>query len=117
MVMIGIASAPVGVDVEALPADATATEVADLLHPAERAEIVSAAPATRADVFAGIWTRKEAYLKAVGTGVGHGLEQEYLGAEGRAPTPEDFTIASVPVVAGYRAAVAVAAGGDPADHR
>jgi 4'-phosphopantetheinyl transferase len=113
MILIGIASAPVGVDVEALPARATATEVAELLHPEERAEIFAVAPATRAEAFARVWTRKEAYLKAVGTGAGHGLEQDYLGAEGRAPAPEDFTIADVPVAAGYRAAVAVRGASTP----
>jgi 4'-phosphopantetheinyl transferase len=114
VVMIAVASAPVGVDVEALPAPAVAAEVAELLHPEERAEIRLAAPAARPEVFARVWTRKEAYLKALGAGLGHGLERDYLGAEVRAPAPEGFTIASVPVAAGYRAAVALDGAPTPA---
>jgi 4'-phosphopantetheinyl transferase len=103
--------------VTALPAPAAAVEAAELLHPEERAEIRSAAPAARAEAFARVWTRKEAYLKALGTGVGHGLERDYLGAEGRAPAPQGFTIASVPVTAGYRAAVALDGAPTPARAR
>jgi 4'-phosphopantetheinyl transferase len=108
--MIGIGSARVGVDIEALPTRAAAAEVAERLHPEERLEVLSAAPARQAEIFARVWTRKEAYLKALGTGIGHGLESDYLGAEGRAPGPEGFAVASVPVAAGYAAAVAVHGG-------
>jgi 4'-phosphopantetheinyl transferase len=105
--MIGIAAAPVGVDIEALPTGATVTEVSELLHPDERTEIFSASPAARAEAFARVWTRKEAYLKGVGTGVAHDLAAEYLGTEARAAGPPGWTVANVPVDAGYHAAVAV----------
>jgi 4'-phosphopantetheinyl transferase len=107
VVMIGIASAPVGVDVEALPRGTTVDEVTELLHPAERAEILSTAPATRAEVFTRVWTRKEAYLKGVGVGVIHGLGADYPGIEERTAVPVGWTVVNVPVAAGYDAAVAV----------
>jgi 4'-phosphopantetheinyl transferase len=107
VVLIGIAAVPVGVDIEALPSAPTVAEVAELLHPAEREEILAAPPAIRAEVFARVWTRKEAYLKGVGTGVGHGLDSDYLGTEGREAAPAGWTVIGVPVATGYAAAVAV----------
>ena len=106
--MAGIASVPVGVDIEALPASATVAEVTGLLHPAERTEINSAAPGPRTETFSRIWTRKEAYLKAIGLGVTHDLSADYLGTQGRAAAPAGWTVATIPVPAGYGAAVAVA---------
>ena len=108
MVMAGIASVPVGVDIEALPSSATVAEVTGLLHPAERTEINSAAPGPRTETFSRIWTRKEAYLKAIGLGVAHDLSADYLGTQGRAAAPAGWTVATIPVPAGYGAAVAVA---------
>jgi 4'-phosphopantetheinyl transferase len=116
VVMIAIASAQVGVDIEALPTDATVSEVAELLHPAEREEILSAPHATRAAIFARVWTRKEAYLKGVGIGVGHGLDRDYLGTQERAPGPVGWAVIDVPVAAGYGAAVAVRGTGAPSRH-
>jgi 4'-phosphopantetheinyl transferase len=104
--LVALASVPVGVDVEALPADPAVAEVAELLHPAERAEILAAPAATRAEVFTRLWTRKEAYLKGVGTGVAHDLAREYVGMDERAPEPAGWTILELPMAAGYVAAVA-----------
>lgn len=108
IVLIGIASAPVGVDVEALPDLETITEVSVLLHAAERTEILSAAPSKRAAAFARVWTRKEAYLKGVGIGVTHDLAADYLGTEERATAPLGWTVISLEAAAGYAAAAAVA---------
>src|SRR5215210_3353786 len=55
--LIAIAREPVGVDIEALPPPETVAEVSGVLHPSERAEIVSAPADVRAEVFARIWTR------------------------------------------------------------
>ena len=107
VVLIGIASAPVGVDVEALPQPETVAEVSALLHPAERTEIASAAPSKRAAVFTRIWTRKEAYLKGIGMGVIHDLAADYLGTEERVAAPRGWTVATVPITVGYAGAVAV----------
>jgi 4'-phosphopantetheinyl transferase len=81
LMLIAIAPAPVGVDVEILPPPETIAEVSALLHPGERAEVLSAAPTSRARVFATIWTRKEAYLKGIGVGIAADLATEYLGIE------------------------------------
>jgi len=112
LVLIGIASTPVGVDIEALPDGETVAEVSALLHPAERIEISSAALSQRAEVFARIWTRKEAYLKGIGVGVAHELAADYLGTEEAATAPEGWTVVTLPMSAGYAAAAAVQSAGD-----
>jgi 4'-phosphopantetheinyl transferase len=110
VILIAVATAPVGVDVEAVALPDVAGRVAELLHPAERAELVAAAPSERAMVFTRLWTRKEAYLKGVGVGVAHGLALEYLGFEGRAAAPSDWSVLEVPVPDPYLSAAAVRTG-------
>jgi 4'-phosphopantetheinyl transferase len=106
-VLVGISSSPVGVDIEALPRWSTVAEVSSLLHPDERAEVAAAAPAERRLVFARIWTRKEAYLKGIGSGVAVDLAADYLGTEERAAGPKGWVVATVPTGAGHVAAAAV----------
>jgi len=62
---------PVGVDVEPLAplADAAAL-IRELYTPAEQAALRAAAPADYWRLFYTIWTRKEAYAKALGRGIG-----------------------------------------------
>jgi len=107
LVLIGIAPAPVGVDVEVLPPPETIADVSALLHAAERKEVLSAAPTRRAHVFATIWTRKEAYLKGIGVGIAADLATDYLGVDGQANTPKGWSVINVPVAAGYAAAAAI----------
>ena len=106
LVLVGVAAAPVGVDVEQVPEPQVAADLSARLHPAEQREI---AAAPRPEVaFATVWTRKEAYLKGIGTGLSRGLGTDYLGAAGLAPLPDGWSVLDVPVPAGYAGAVAVA---------
>jgi 4'-phosphopantetheinyl transferase len=107
LVLVGLAHVPVGVDVEALANDRTLDPVVSLLHPAERDEIIAARPAERGPVFTRLWTRKEAYLKGLGTGIAHGLNTDYLGTQQPTSMPPGWEILEVPVPAGYAAAAAV----------
>jgi 4'-phosphopantetheinyl transferase len=62
---------PVGVDVEPLtPLADVAALIRELYAPAEQAALRAAAPADYWRLFYTIWTRKEAYAKALGRGVG-----------------------------------------------
>ena len=107
VVLIAIAAVPVGVDVQIFPHDETPSEVSSLLHAEERSEIASAAPSKRTEVFTRLWTRKEAYLKGIGTGVAHDLDAEYLGTRPHGAAPPDWTVLDLPVAAGYAAAAAI----------
>ena len=106
LVLVGVAATPVGVDVEQVPEVQVAADLSARLHPAEQHEI---AAAPRPEVaFARVWTRKEAYLKGIGTGLSRGLVTDYLGGTGLAPLPAGWSVLDVPVPAGYAGAVAVA---------
>ncbi len=108
LILIGIATAPVGVDIE-IPARAdTVRDVGELLHEAERAELLAAPASERATVFTRLWTRKEAYLKGVGVGVGHGLATPYVGSEPRSAAPRGWSVLDVAVPHPYAAAAAMA---------
>ncbi|MER7701201.1 4'-phosphopantetheinyl transferase superfamily protein [Streptomyces sp. NPDC096095] len=104
-VLIGIAARPLGVDIEPVPEAARARALARVLHPAEAAEI--AADHDAALTFARIWTRKEAYLKGIGTGLGRALDADYLGLRDRTASPRGWALANVEVARGHAAAVAV----------
>ncbi|MET8772983.1 4'-phosphopantetheinyl transferase superfamily protein [Streptomyces sp. NPDC004658] len=109
--LLGLAAVPVGVDVQRIPA-ATTTEVCTrLLHPGERAELAELAelpPQRLAAAFAQVWARKEAYLKGLGTGLGHPPHLDYLGTPGPGrPGPAGWTVRDLPCGPAHRAAVAV----------
>lgn len=67
IVAVALAHDPVGVDIELIePAKHVPL---DLLHPAEQAELLTIPASEQACHFAQIWTVKEAWLKALGTGL------------------------------------------------
>lgn len=107
LVLIGLASAPVGVDVEASPSLRAVGEASALLHPAERQELMAVDPEIRPATFTQLWCRKEAYLKGIGVGVAHGVADEYLGTRPHAIAPSGWTLLDVPVAAGFFASVAL----------
>ncbi|MEW2067745.1 4'-phosphopantetheinyl transferase superfamily protein [Streptomyces sp. NPDC007346] len=108
LVLIGIAAQPVGVDIEPVPEAARARTLARALHPAEAAEIAADDDVPLA--FARIWTRKEAYLKGIGTGLSRALDADYLGLRASAASPRGWALSSLDVARGYAAAVAVRTG-------
>jgi 4'-phosphopantetheinyl transferase len=110
VILIGIATAPVGVDVQVLAESETVTDVAPLLHPVERAELAAAAPSERPAAFTRLWTRKEAYLKGLGVGVAHGTATEYLGSQNCAPSPRGWSVVDVQVPPSYASAAALRTG-------
>ncbi len=66
MVAVALARRPVGVDVEAV--DARAAPPVAVLHPDESAWLLAQPEQERALAFARLWSAKEAYVKALGTG-------------------------------------------------
>ncbi|MEO3972434.1 4'-phosphopantetheinyl transferase superfamily protein [Streptomyces sp. CAU 1734] len=108
MVLIALAAAPVGVDVEALADDATITEITGQLHPRERAELAALEAGERSSAFTRCWTRKESVLKATGAGLNEGTAHLYVGTGSRPAAPDSgWLLSDVPTDPGYAAAVAV----------
>jgi 4'-phosphopantetheinyl transferase len=107
LALIGIAAEPVGVDVEVVAGDGTVEDVEVLLHRAERDELAESAPSDRPLLFARIWTRKEAYLKGIGSGVADDLARDYLGITGREDGPRGWAAIEVPAPEGFAAAAAI----------
>jgi 4'-phosphopantetheinyl transferase len=70
--LCAVGGAPVGVDVEAVPAGAGYLELMSALEPRERRAVGALPAAERAAAFTQCWVRKEAYLK----GTGEGLSRE-----------------------------------------
>lgn len=71
---------PVGVDVERVDAPLDGAE--HRLHPVERRELDDVPADQRAGAFTRTWVRKEAYLKAIGTGLRRDTRLDYV-APGR----------------------------------
>jgi 4'-phosphopantetheinyl transferase len=70
MVLLALATAPVGVDVEPASRAEVASELSSTLHPAE-VELVAALPPDRRDAAVlACFVRAEAHLKGLGTGLG-----------------------------------------------
>ncbi|MEV7373669.1 4'-phosphopantetheinyl transferase superfamily protein [Streptomyces sp. NPDC090301] len=86
-VLVAVASVPVGVDVETVPADGVVRDVGTALHPRERAELAALPVSARAGAFARCWARKEAALKATGVALVRGAVEPYVGT-GLAPAPD-----------------------------
>ncbi|MEJ8838046.1 4'-phosphopantetheinyl transferase family protein [Ramlibacter sp. AN1133] len=85
-IAIGPDAPAVGVDVEG-PAPGLAPDVEAIARshfsPAERAEVLAAAPKERMKLFLRVWTLKEAVLKTTGAGLSHPLRTvEVSGARG-----------------------------------
>ena len=106
LVLVGLAAKLVGVDVEMHSSGAAFSEVAPLLHPYERSELESLPVGQRDREFSRLWARKEAWLKARGTGIAHGLAAGPLGTGER--DPDGWVILDVDLGTQYAAAAAVA---------
>jgi len=106
LAMVGVAAVPVGVDVEKLPRQETVEICSRALHPGERSELEQAPGAERNVRFGRIWTRKEAFLKGIGTGLSRPSTEDYLGADARLH-PHGWTMVDVPCDPTHCAAAAV----------
>lgn len=109
LALVGTAPVPIGVDVDLVSDPTAGAELASMLHRTEQRELAALAPAQRPRALARLWTRKEAYLKGLGSGLGRDPSLDYVGtttADGPSP-PAGWTLLDVPVDRGYAAAVAV----------
>jgi 4'-phosphopantetheinyl transferase len=75
MVLAVAPNSPVGVDVERWSVDVEFTDLIQrFFSPAERREFAALQPSDQCAGFFACWSRKEAYIKAIGTGVSEGLD-------------------------------------------
>jgi 4'-phosphopantetheinyl transferase len=102
----------VGADVQRLPSPQTAEACLPALHPAEREELGKIPEHERTMAFGRLWTRKEAYLKGLGTGLTRGADLDYLGEAGLAERPTGWVVGNLPLCSTHIAAVALAGAGD-----
>ena len=98
----------VGVDIEAIRTIADVDGiVARFMSPAEQRALASLPPAHRLPAFFQCWTRKEAYVKGIGTGLGFPLADLDVWHGGRRrATVSGWSIHQVDVAPGFAAAVA-----------
>lgn len=111
VVLLAFADALVGVDAERVPAGSVVTEVSGTLHPRERDELTQLPGELRPVAFARCWTRKEAYLKGTGAGLGGEPSVTFVGCGDRPGSPPGWRIGDIPgVFEGYAAAWALRLG-------
>ncbi|MER5830711.1 4'-phosphopantetheinyl transferase superfamily protein [Streptomyces sp. NPDC002130] len=107
--LLAFADSAVGADIERLPAPEVVSALTVTLHPREAAELAACPPDRRPAAFARLWTRKEAYLKGLGTGLGRDLGLDHLGGSAAGPgRVPGWAVDDVAVGQGCAAAVAVA---------
>jgi 4'-phosphopantetheinyl transferase len=110
-VLVGVAKRPIGLDVEQLRHAAPSRQLmARVCSPDELRVLEAMLEADRARAFMTVWTRKEAYGKAIGRGLDFTLRSVTVGVGGSIISG-DWRVADVDVEPGYAAAV-VALGPD-----
>ncbi|UQX03441.1 4'-phosphopantetheinyl transferase superfamily protein [Streptomyces sp. RerS4] len=107
LVLVGVAPEAIGVDVEPVSGPARVATVLHRLHPAEQAELTSLPVPRRTVAFTRLWTRKEAFLKATGSGLARGLRTDYLGAGAPHRHPRGWSVSDVAAPPDHAAAAVV----------
>ncbi|MFZ4238127.1 4'-phosphopantetheinyl transferase family protein [Streptomyces murinus] len=108
LVLVALAGAPVGVDVEGVATVEAVRSAQCALHAAEVAELARLPAHERQAAFTRTWVRKEAYLKGLGTGLVRDPALDHVGTGPRPVSPSpDWSLRDVLVPAGYAAAVAL----------
>ncbi len=109
----------IGVDVEFIREDFAVFDIAERFFSPKEVEALRALPPdAHAPAFFNCWTRKEAYIKALGEGLSHPLDTftvslapgepaALLATENEPAAAQEWTLKEVPLKDGYVAAVAV----------
>ncbi|WP_229852018.1 4'-phosphopantetheinyl transferase family protein [Streptomyces roseolus] len=111
LALAAVAHARVGADVQRIPSDTTVEACLPALHPDEREELLAVPAHARAAVFGRLWTRKEAYLKGLGTGLNRAPSLDYLGEGEPAGRPPGWLVGNLPLCEGHVGAVALRGSG------
>ncbi|MFF8280733.1 4'-phosphopantetheinyl transferase family protein [Streptomyces lateritius] len=111
LALVAVAESRIGADVQRLPSTETAEACLPALHPAEREELGRLPVPERTVAFGRLWTRKEAYLKGLGTGLARGAHLDYLGEYGAGERPAGWVVGNLPLCESHVAAVAILGSG------
>lgn len=109
LVIVAVCEDPVGLDIEAAPDTAMALEALSLMHPTERSELEALPESELAVTFARLWARKEAFLRALSTGLARDPGMDYVGCgpQPQSPHPDvDIHDLDSGIPAGHVAAIA-----------
>ncbi|MEV0741825.1 4'-phosphopantetheinyl transferase superfamily protein [Streptomyces sp. NPDC050549] len=112
LALAAVAGVRVGADVQRTPTARTVEACLPALHPAEREELLGLPEDSRPEAFGRLWTRKEAYLKGLGTGLARRPGLDCLGEAALAARPAGWLVGNLPLCAGYVGAVALRGFGD-----
>ncbi|MGA4848565.1 4'-phosphopantetheinyl transferase family protein [Streptomyces sp. G5(2025)] len=106
--LLAFATTPTGVDIEQIPSPRAVPHITRSMHPREQTELTHLPPQRRPGALARTWTRKEAFLKGLGTGLSRAPGLDYVGS-GPAPSNDlpGWTVSDVAVDGPYAAAIAV----------
>ncbi|MET7648854.1 4'-phosphopantetheinyl transferase superfamily protein [Streptomyces sp. NPDC005426] len=116
LILIGTAATVLGVDVQRTPTVEAVRVCGPALHQAEWRELLALPEGRRPEAFAQVWTRKEAYLKGLGTGLGRRPALDYLGVGTDAdapPGPSGWIVRDIPAGPRHAAAAALAVSVEP----
>lgn len=113
VVLLAFAAVPIGVDVEQHPSVRSATQTMAALHPRECAELSEVPPAALPAAFARCWTRKEAYLKGTGAGLGEDPAITYVSSLEQPAQVPGWHLSDLSAPDGYAAASALRQDGTP----
>ncbi len=119
----------VGVDIEAIrPLDDGQAIAGRFFATGEAERLRRLAPELRDEAFFACWTRKEAFVKAIGEGLSHPLDSfevtlapgepaRLLHVGGKPPDAARWTLAALPAVPGYAGALVVRGRPERVDYR
>ena len=110
LVAVALGLCPVGLDVEGLAPSGSLDTVIAQFHPSEQAQLEAVPSAERVRAVMRCWVRKEAVLKGIGVGIGHGVRWPVvLGAgsdDASSQVDGGWRIDDLPVPSGFVGAIA-----------
>ncbi|MEU8592067.1 4'-phosphopantetheinyl transferase superfamily protein, partial [Streptomyces sp. NPDC048664] len=112
LALVVVSGVRVGADVQRVPSRETTEACLPTLHPLEREELSARGEPARTAAFGRLWTRKEAYLKGLGTGLARGADRDYLGEGRPAARPVGWVVGNLPLCPTHIGAAALLGSGD-----
>lgn len=97
VIVVATALTPVGIDIETLQTPRQATELVTLLHPHDQRALGALRQKRLVHEVTAAWTRKEAMLKALGTGLLRDPALDVVGTQRHPAQPDGWSSLSAPL--------------------